>query len=128
MAPDISTGYRWIITLGFIAIVVVLTTTPDRGQPADSAFSWLITNTAPFMQKILHVVCYATMAGLWMWTLEALEPRMLRIAATLILSVGLGAGLELYQTQVPGRFGSLSDVLLNAAGAVAGLLFALLVL
>ena len=59
-----------------------------------------------------------------MWSLEAVESRTARIALTFVLTVGLGAILEWYQTLVPGRFGTIVDALLNAIGAIAGLLLA----
>ena len=51
----------------------------------------------------------------------------LRIALALLLSVGLGVALEWYQTQVPGRFGTITDMLLNAVGAIVGIFLAFLV-
>ena len=117
--------YRWLVTLAFIALVVVLSVTPGRTQPDDSIFAWLIVNTSRPMQKVLHFIVYATLAMLWMWTFDALESNRLRIVLALTLTIGLGTSLEWYQTTVPGRFGTLTDVLLNIAGAVAGLLFIL---
>lgn len=125
---DIPAGYRWLITLVFIGIIIVLSVTPDRGLPGDSIFSWLVVNTAPPIQKLLHVVCYAMIAALWAWTLDAVEPRPLRLAIALTLTIGLGAVLEWYQTQIPGRFGTLADVMLNSIGALAGLIVAIVFL
>ena len=41
---------------------------------------------------------------------------------------GLGVALEWYQTQVPGRYGTIVDVLLNVAGTVIGLGLAVLLI
>ena len=120
--------YRWAITLAFAGIVVILSITPGIERPGDTIFGWLIVNTATPLQKALHVVVYAALAALWMWTLASVESRVARIALTLVLTVGLGATLEWHQTQVPGRFGTLADVVLNAVGAIAGVLAALLLL
>ena len=76
----------------------------------------------------MHVAVYAALALLWMWTLESVESRIVRIALTLIATIGLGAVLEWHQTRVPGRFGTLFDVALNALGALLGLAMALLLL
>ena len=76
----------------------------------------------------MHFLIYAAMTWLWTWSLEGLAPRWARFAIAFTLAVGLGAALEWYQTRVPGRFGTLLDILLNAAGAVAGLVLALLLL
>ena len=120
--------YRWLLTLAFVAIIVALSVTPERGQQGDSIFAWLVTHTAPTLQKLLHVAVYAALAMLWMWTLDDVRSQVLRIALTLLLTVGLGAALEWYQTRVPGRFGTVVDALLNALGAIGGTVLAIIVL
>lgn len=124
----IPPAYRWLITLAFVAIVIVLSVTPDKSQTGDSMFIWLIANTPTLLQKFMHVFCYALLTGLWVWTLETIESRVLRLVLALLLAVSLGGILEWYQTKVPGRFGTIVDVLLNAAGAVIGLVLAFLIL
>jgi len=124
----IPVAYRWLITFAFIALIIVFSITPGRDQAGDSVFVWLVVNATAPIQKLMHFVCYAAVAVLWAWTLEAVEPRLLRLLLALALTVGLGATLEWYQTQVPGRFGTLADAILNAVGAVVGVIIAILVL
>lgn len=119
---------RWALTLAFAGVVVVLSITPGVERHGDSVFGWLVLNTAKPLQKALHVVIYAMLALLWMWTLESVQSRWLRVVLTLAACVGMGAVLEWHQTRVPGRFGTITDVLLNLAGAILGLLAALLFL
>jgi hypothetical protein len=126
--PDIPLPYRYLIVLVFIAIIVALSITPGRAQPGDTVFSWLYVNTAAPVQKVLHLVIYAALVMLWMWALEAVGSRSLRAVLSVTLAIGLGAVLEWYQLSVPGRFGTLTDVLLNSAGAFIGLLLAMLLL
>ena len=76
----------------------------------------------------MHVATYAILAVLWMWTLESVESRIVRTALAIIATVGMGAVLEWHQTRVPGRFGTIFDVLLNTLGALVGLAIALLLL
>jgi VanZ family protein len=125
---SIPPTYRWIITLVFVAIVIVLSVTPGRFQAGDSVFVWLIANTPTALQKFMHIAVYATLAMLFMWSLETIESRITRIVLTLVLALSLGAFLEWYQTRVPGRFGTIVDVLLNTAGTIVGLVAALFVL
>lgn len=125
---SVSPVYRWAITLAFVGIVVALSIAPDTGRPGDTFFSWLVVNTATPIQKAMHVTAYATLAVLLMWSLESVESRAMRIALVLVASLCLGAILEWYQTQVPGRFGTVVDVLINAIGTIAGLLAAVLFL
>ena len=124
----IAPAYRLGITLVFIGVVVAWSIAPGIERPGDSIFSWLVVNTATPIQKALHVAVYATLAVLWMWTLQHVESRTTRIVLTLIATVGLGAILEWYQTQITGRFGTVADVILNAVGATLGLLLALILL
>jgi len=123
---SIPTIYRWLITLVFVGIVVVLSVTPGRFQTGDSVFVWIVANTPTLLQKIMHIAVYATLALLFMWALETIESRLTRIVLTLVLALSLGIVLEWYQTMVPGRFGTIVDVLLNISGAVAGVVAALL--
>jgi VanZ family protein len=120
--------YRWLITLVVIVIVVALSITPGKSQADDSMFIWLLAHTPTLVQKIMHITCYAVVAALWVWTLEAIESNVLRLSLALALTIGLGIFLEWYQTMVPGRFGTIVDVILNAIGAMVGLLMAIFLL
>ncbi len=125
---SIAPVYRWATTLIFAGIIVVLSVTPGIEKPGDSLFEWLVVNTTTPVQKAMHFGVYAILAILWMWTLDSVESRIIRIALACVATVGLGALLEWYQTRVPGRFGTVFDVLLNAAGAIVGLFVALFLL
>ena len=122
---SIPVAYRWAATLLFIGIIIGLSVTPGVERADDNLFSWLFANTAPPMQKVLHVVTYAMLAVLWMWTLAGIESLPQRVALSFTLALVLGVALEWYQTTVPGRYGSIIDILLNTAGIVAGLVIAL---
>ena len=126
--PDIPLIYRCLLTLAFIAMIVALSIIPGRAEPSDSVFSWLVVNTAPPVQKAMHVAVYAALVVLWMWTLEAVGSRALRALLSVALAIGLGALLEWCQLYVAGRFGTLSDVLLNGVGALLGLVLAIVLL
>ena len=120
--------FRWLITILFVGLVVILSVTPGRAQPGDSIFVWLVVNTPTPLQKFMHVAIYAALALMFMWSLEAIESLIARVGLTFVLTVSLGAVLEWYQTLVPGRFGTIFDALLNAIGVVAGLLVGLVIL
>ena len=63
-----------------------------------------------------------------MWTLAHVERQSVRILTALVLSIGLGVVLEWLQTLVPGRFGTLADIVLNTIGALLGVVLALVLL
>jgi hypothetical protein len=119
---------RIALTLLVLVAIVIASVVPGKIRPGDGVFVWIVAITPTLVQKILHVAAYAGLAALLMWTLERITPLAARIGVTLALTVITGAALEWYQTFVPGRFGSLADVLLNAGGAVLGLLVAAFVL
>ena len=125
---SIPVAYRWIITLAFVGVIIGLSVTPGVERPDDTLFSWLFAITSAPVQKVLHVVTYAILATLWMWTLAGIENLPRRIAISFVLAVLLGVALEWYQTTVPGRYGSIFDILLNTLGVVAGLVVAVFLL
>ena len=125
---SVSASWRWIITLILAAIVVALSISPGVEQSGDNIFVWVIVRTPTLIQKIMHIATYAALAMCWMWTLESIESRAVQISLTVIATVGLGAVLEWHQTNIPGRFGTVFDVALNALGAAIGLALALLLL
>ena len=125
---SVPAAARWGITLVFAGLVVALSVTPGIARPGDNAFVWIVVNTPAPLQKLMHTVVYAALTLLWIWTLESIESRVLRISLTLLATVGFGALLEWHQTRVPGRFGTIFDVLLNTLGAAVGLIIALLIL
>lgn len=126
--PSWPLAYRYAVALAFVAIVVVLSITPGVAKPGDSVFVWLVVNTATPVQKVMHVAVYALLCALWIWSFEPVQSKFLRIGLAVAVTISLGATLEWHQTQVPGRFGTVADVLLNAAGAAAMALLALLLL
>ena len=119
---------RWGVTLVFAALVIALSITPGVARPGDNAFVWLVVSTPAPLQKLMHVVVYATLALLWMWTLASVESRAVRITLVILITVGLGAILEWHQTRVPGRFGTVFDVLLNIIGTLIGIIAAFLIM
>jgi glycopeptide antibiotics resistance protein len=125
---SVPVGYRWALTLTFAAFVIGLSVTPGLERPDDNIFSWLFANTAPLAQKILHIVTYAILTALWMWTLAGVTSTQARVALTLALAMGLGIALEWFQTTVPGRYGTITDILLNSLGVALGIVAALFLL
>lgn len=123
-----SLPLRAAITGIFAALIVILSVLPGRPRSGDNVFIWLVTATPAPLQKLMHVAVYALLAILLHWTLEPVEPRGLRYFLVITLAVGLGAGLEWFQTTIPGRFGTLADVLLNLFGVLLGLVAAFVLL
>ncbi len=120
--------YRWLATALLVAALVAVSVVPARSQPGDTVFEWLVWVAPMPLQKVMHVLLYGLLAFLLAWALENVESRWTRYALALALSVSLGAVLEGLQTRIPGRFGTLGDILLNGGGALLGLALALVLL
>ena len=125
---SIPVAYRWIVTILFVLFIIGLSVTPGIDRADDHLFSWLYAHTPPTIQKVLHIASYAALTFLWAWTLGAIESVPVRLATSFSLALGLGVALEWFQTMIPGRFGTLTDVILNALGSLLGLLLAVLLI
>lgn len=121
----ISPIIRIIITLCFMALLVALSVVPGHTQPNDSVFIRIIGKTPKLLQKILHFCLYGVLTLLWVWALNAIQTKTHRVVIAVTVAVLFGAVLEWYQKRVRGRFGTIFDVALNAAGALLGLLGAI---
>lgn len=122
---NLTPATRIIITLCFMALLLIASVIPGRAQPGDSVFIWMVAKTPTLLQKTLHVCLYAVLAMLWVWSLEAIQSKPQRMVIAIIVAVCFGAAMEWYQTKVPGRYGTIVDIGLNTAGALVGLIAAL---
>ena len=125
---NVPIAARLALTMAVLLVIIAVSVVPGQARAGDSMFVWLVAATPTPLQKVLHLAAYAVLAMLWMWTLEHLSSQAVRIAIVLLLSVGTGALLEWYQTFVPGRFGTLIDVLLNASGTILGVIAAFILI
>lgn len=119
---------RAAVALLFMALLVIASIVPGRAQPGDSFFVFVLAKTPTLIQKLLHLSMYALLTLMWAWTLEAIQSRPARLLIAAAIAVIFGASMEWYQTRVPGRFGTIFDVALNAAGAALGLIAAIVLL
>lgn len=125
---NLSVIARALLTALLMLLLMAASIVPGRAEPGDSVFVWAVAKTPPLLQKALHLSLYGLLALLWVWTLTAIQSKGLRLGIAFLVAVAFGATLEWYQTRVPGRFGSLLDVALNATGAILGLLASLVLL
>ena len=106
-------------TLSLMALIALLSLIPGTPTEGDSALVWAVARVSPGVQNLGHVILYGLLAALWMRTFHGWGISRTG-AASLVIATGFGILLELGQLQVPGRFGSLYDALLNALGAGLG--------
>ncbi|MFU8816263.1 MAG: VanZ family protein [Pseudomonadales bacterium] len=108
-------------------VIAILSLTPGHSDASATGFVWLVQATPSLLQNSMHVVLYGCLAGSWLWALQSLpapRTRRARLVLAFAIAFGLGILLEWLQTSVPGRFGSLYDVVLNGIGAAIGLVAA----
>ena len=116
-----------LITVAFMVALFLLSSTRPDANLSTSPIVWLAARTPRRIQKAMHVLLYSVLAWLCFAALEPLDVTLLLHGVlAFTIAAGFGAFNERYQTRVPGRYGSLGDVLLNSVGAVLGLLIAAL--
>lgn len=69
------------------------------------------------LDKWLHALAYAGLAGALLYALARADPRALAVAVA--LAAGYGLGIEAVQAVLPERSFDLADAAANAVGAVA---------
>ena len=119
---NVQFAVRLAMTLVILILVVTVSVVPGQARRGISVFVWLVSATPTPLQKLLHVLAYALLAFLCISTLDDIESRPIRITAALGITIATGALLEWYQIFVPGRFGTVTDVVRNAVGAIFGVL------
>lgn len=111
----------WTVTGVYAALLAVVCLLPS----GDGVLGGWDAALTPTWQNTLHVPAFAALAVLGI--LAALGSFRVGLAGVLWIALGCcayGTLLELAQASIPGRTGSLTDVLLNAAGVVVGSLVA----
>jgi hypothetical protein len=94
---------------------------PGTLKPGDPGLYVLFYWISPSLQNALHIPVYAILACAWHWALRAwLGAPWARTAAACVLTSLFGVFDEWNQSFVPGRYGSLTDVVLDVTGAVLG--------
>ena len=93
-------------------------TIPDDAPATYRIVAWV----PPAVQNLMHIPAYAGLAFLWKWSLVVwFRPAPATLAAV-VVAVAYGGLEEWYQSFIPGRFASLTDVLFNTVGACLGVL------
>ncbi len=78
----------------------------------------------PKFQNLLHLPLFGLLSYLWIRPLTILGiSNIPKIVLTVFITIIFGCFDEFHQTFVPGRYGSLMDILLNLAGVMMGIMF-----
>ncbi|MDQ2996953.1 MAG: VanZ family protein [Chloroflexota bacterium] len=103
---------RWLMIAGWMALIFFLSSQPQLPSPPDPLADLIF-------KKGAHFTVYAVLAVLFR---RALPPSRLIWALSWMFTVLYAASDEWHQSFVPGRHPQLTDVLIDACGAAAGLL------
>ena len=105
----------------YMIAVFALSSIPGTVRPDDPFGRGLFIWMPPTVQNTLHVPVFGLLAWLWCWSLKSWTARIeARVLLAFVLSCLYAILDEWYQTTVPGRFGSLTDLLLNVVGVTLG--------
>jgi VanZ family protein len=113
---------RWtLLAVAYMAALFLLSSIPD-----DDGLGSRILFPPPSVQNLLHVPVYAGLTWIWWRALATPKPlakagRQPRVTVLGAAAIAISYGVldEIHQMYVPGRFASVTDALLNAAGAAA---------
>lgn len=100
-----------LFSLSYMALLFFLSSLPGKGDEN------ILTSVAPSFQNMLHLPAFGLLTLLWIWTFQNYRFRdRTSLAFAISIAALYGAGLELYQGLIPGRFPSMSDFFLNLLG------------
>jgi VanZ family protein len=108
-----------VLIMGILYWLSSITGTPLPDDPAHYAlFRWI----SPSVQNILHVPAFAALSCAWCWALRAWQRvQVVRLTAAFAITAAYGVSDEWHQSFVPGRYASLTDVVLDVGGGVLGI-------
>ncbi|MDH5552457.1 MAG: VanZ family protein [Nitrosomonas sp.] len=110
--------FRYLLPICYMAALFYVSSMPGHIMEADPAFGLLTPN----LQNLLHVPVYGGLALSWWWALEThVTAKKSRLITAFTLTVMYGIVDESWQLYIPGRYGSLTDLALNALGAAIAL-------
>ena len=109
---------RIFIPLAYMLGIFALSSIPDTGRiesQIDKIFHWV----SPELQNLLHIPLFGGLAGCWYW---ALKPWVKGVSSKIITAFTFTTIYsfvdEYHQLSVPGRFGSFTDLGLDAVDSI----------
>lgn len=115
----VKSALRWLPAILLASLLFVLSSQPELRLVAEPVLDTIL-------RKLAHLAAYALLAMLIAYPLGGVR-RDRRVGLALVLVVAYGLSDEIHQAFVPGRVPALSDVAIDAAGGVIGLVGARLV-
>ena len=112
---------RVLVPFAYMALIFVLSSIPGTSGPDDFSIQRPDTWLSSPIQNALHIPTYGLLVFLLWWSLIPwTRSARLQAAAALLIAAAYGVLDELHQLAVPGRTSSMTDVVFNLVGVVAG--------
>ena len=117
------TWWRLLLPIAYMTGIFALSSVP--GNETETAAGALLEWITPKWQNLLHIPAYAALTLCWIWALSPLTLTRIGLLVIAALLTLVWAVLdEAHQASVPGRYGSLTDLLLNLTGAILAVAYA----
>ncbi len=123
LKPSATFGIKpWHVRTAALLYVVAITVASLLPSGSGTPLAGWDAGVTPSTQNALHLPAYALLAFLVLSALHSsVANKVVLVPAVLVGCVAFGAMMEVLQAvAVPGRYGSLGDVLANAAGVAFG--------
>ncbi len=109
----------YFLPISLMLLIFIESSIPMDGGPHDIAF---LTSLDPTLQNLLHIPLYGMLAFLWNRSLQKNHYNSSKMALmAFFLTISYGCLDELHQSFIPGRYGGLLDIYLDAIGAFCGI-------
>ena len=116
------TKKQWLALL-FAAVVILImagSLMPMAEIPDQEKTVW--EKIKSVISNLMHVPMYGVLTLVSLHYFACIRfSRPVNVGVTALIAMSLGILIEILQIYVPGRYGSLSDIGLNAAGMVGGM-------
>lgn len=108
-------GRRMFLPLSYMVLIFATSSIPGDSPAFENRV--ILAILKPTIQNVLHIPLFGILAMLWFSAFKQLSYRE-RACITMSAFISIGYGLidEVYQYFVPGRYMSLTDILLNTLG------------
>ncbi|WP_372738482.1 VanZ family protein [Neptunomonas sp.] len=109
---------KLITPIAYMGLIFILSSVPGDKTTPDTLLEQSLIWITPNVQNLLHIPLFFGLALTWTYALKKhMKSNYLNLFTAFFLSILYGIFDELHQTQVPGRYGSISDLILNVLGA-----------
>jgi len=106
-----------------MAGLFLISSVPGQISPDDPEVFQIFQWVPATIQNVLHIPAYAVLAFAWRWCLNGWMPTRSAVLATFVICLSYGLFEEYYQSFIPGRYASLTDILFNGIGVLVGIMF-----